>query len=103
MLYRLHCASCHGKEGHGDGPVAAVLTVRPPDLTRLASRAGGEFPTEAVRSAIDGRTEVRGHGSREMPVWGLTFAERDRDAARAGEVEAEIHALVRYRKTRQRR
>jgi len=33
-LYRQHCASCHGPLGHGDGPVAASLTLRPPDLTQ---------------------------------------------------------------------
>ena len=49
-----------------------------------------------MRSFIDGRTEVGAHGAREMPVWGLSFAEPGRDAQREGEVEAEIRALVRY-------
>jgi putative copper resistance protein D len=32
ILYTRHCASCHGPLGHGDGPVSASLTFRPPDL-----------------------------------------------------------------------
>ena len=28
------CASCHGPDAHGDGPLAAQLAVRPPDFTR---------------------------------------------------------------------
>jgi mono/diheme cytochrome c family protein len=102
-LYRIHCASCHGAKGTGDGPVAEALVKKPTDLTALARRPGGEFPRERVRSAIDGRTLVSAHGAREMPVWGLSFAESGRDAARPGEVESEIEALVRYLATIQRR
>lgn len=28
------CSSCHGPDGHGDGPLSAELTLRPPDFTR---------------------------------------------------------------------
>jgi mono/diheme cytochrome c family protein len=96
VLYRMHCASCHGKQGRGDGPVAEDLRVRPADLTGLAKRAGGTFPAQDVAATIDGRTIVRGHGSREMPVWGLTFADRGRDTSQEREVAAEIRAVVRY-------
>ena len=95
-LYRIHCASCHGSKGTGDGPVASALRTKPADLTTLARRADGKFPEERVRSTIDGRTDVGAHGVREMPVWGLSFAEPGRDAQREGEVDAEIRALVRY-------
>lgn len=70
-LYRHHCAACHGLGGHGDGPVAANLSVRVPDLTRIANRHGGTFPEEDVRRIIDGRTIRLAHGTRAMPVWGL--------------------------------
>jgi mono/diheme cytochrome c family protein len=95
-LYRIHCASCHGKGGTGDGPVAPALVKKPPDLTSIAKRAGGKFPEERVRATIDGRTELPAHGAREMPVWGLSFADPGRDVSSEREVEAEIRALVRY-------
>ncbi|MCI0598410.1 MAG: CopD family protein [Beijerinckiaceae bacterium] len=31
--YEQNCTSCHGTSGHGDGPVAASLTVKPADLS----------------------------------------------------------------------
>ena len=73
-LYRVHCASCHGLDGHGDGPVAASLKVEVPDLTRLARRQGGRFPAEQLRRIIDGRTTLPPHGTRTMPVWGQAFS-----------------------------
>ena len=35
-LYTSNCASCHGKTGRGDGPVAAALTPKPVDLVVMA-------------------------------------------------------------------
>ncbi len=32
-LWNLHCASCHGKKGLGDGDKAAQLKTQPPDFT----------------------------------------------------------------------
>jgi mono/diheme cytochrome c family protein len=72
-LYLRYCASCHGADGKGNGPVAASLKTAPADLTGLAKRSGGRFDETAVMSAIDGRRRVSEHGSREMPVWGAVF------------------------------
>jgi putative copper export protein/mono/diheme cytochrome c family protein/peroxiredoxin len=33
VLYREHCAGCHGSTGYGDGPAAAGLHPKPADLT----------------------------------------------------------------------
>ena len=32
-VYEVHCVPCHGKTGHGDGPLGVVLNPRPADLT----------------------------------------------------------------------
>ena len=69
-LYQQHCASCHGMDGRGDGPVATALVVPPSDLTMISARRGGEFPAGELRTWIDGRLAPSAHGSREMPVWG---------------------------------
>jgi mono/diheme cytochrome c family protein len=72
-LYSRFCASCHGDKGFGDGVVAASFNIMVPDLTRIAKRQGGVYPAEKVRQIIDGRTPLRPHGTREMPVWGYEF------------------------------
>jgi mono/diheme cytochrome c family protein len=72
-MYLRYCASCHGTEGRGDGPLAPALTRLPSDLTQLAKRSGGRYDERAVMSAIDGRRQVIEHGTRDMPVWGAIF------------------------------
>jgi mono/diheme cytochrome c family protein len=96
LLYRIHCASCHGETGRGDGPVTDDLKIRPTDLTRLAVSHGGSFPRERVYSSVDGRREVRGHGLGSMPVWGLTFRVPGSDAPQEQEVEQKILDLLAY-------
>jgi mono/diheme cytochrome c family protein len=67
--YMIACAGCHGESAKGDGPIAGLLEIETPDLTGLAQRAGGTFPYEQIVLVVDGRNEIRAHGS-EMPVWG---------------------------------
>jgi mono/diheme cytochrome c family protein len=74
-LYARYCTSCHGRDGRGDGPLAASLKRPPADLTTIAKRAGGRFDESAVLAMIDGRRLVAEHGPREMPVWGARFEE----------------------------
>ena len=38
-LWSLHCASCHGKTGLGDGSKAAQLKTQPEDMTKGASQS----------------------------------------------------------------
>lgn len=71
--YEKYCSSCHGPAGKGNGTMAPLLTFKPADLTQLRKTNKGEFPFWRVYRAIDGRELVRGHGSREMPLWGFVF------------------------------
>ena len=73
MLFRMNCASCHGENADGKGPVAPLLTVAVPDLTRIAARRGGRFPDDEIYQIIDGQAPLAAHGSRHMPVWGYEF------------------------------
>jgi mono/diheme cytochrome c family protein len=96
-LYRLNCASCHGVEGYGDGPVAKSLTVPVPDLTRIAARRGGRFAREEVARIIDGLSPFAAHGSREMPVWGYEFFDpRLDDEAASALANERVSRLVDY-------
>ena len=77
-LFRFYCASCHGRDGKGDGPVASALNRRPPDLTTMARRNGGRFPTDRVERFVTGdREPTIAHGSVDMPVWGPIFQALD--------------------------
>ena len=71
--YRARCATCHGLTGKGDGSVAAYLTRKPSDLTTLAKNNNGILPVTAMYLVITGDTELPGHGTREMPVWGNAY------------------------------
>jgi mono/diheme cytochrome c family protein len=70
-LFRRFCASCHGTNAEGEGTVAPVLRIAPPDLTEIAKRHGGEFPENKIYQIIDGRVPTTAHGTRDMPVWGM--------------------------------
>lgn len=70
-LYDLHCATCHGLAGRGNGPLAPALLLQPSVLRTLAQRKGS-FPMERVVSRIDGRDPLVSHGS-PMPVYGPFF------------------------------
>lgn len=76
QFFERYCSACHGMDGKGHGPVASALRTPPADLTQIAKRRGGKFPVAEIAAYIDGRTEVRAHGSRDMPVWGERFSEQ---------------------------
>lgn len=92
-VFRTYCATCHGASGRGDGPLAGAMRRRPADLTEIAKRNGGEYPSEVVFHTIDGKTPVRGHGGPDMPVWGDAFA-RSRDGGDTATVKDRIDSLV---------
>jgi len=72
--FNAYCAPCHGRTGTGDGPVAPALTTRPADLTTLAIRNDGVFPSRSVREFVThGNPAIAAHGSSDMPIWGPTF------------------------------
>ena len=78
-IFRNYCAACHGVNGTGDGPAAPALKTQLPDLTTIARRNGGRFPTVRIRSLITGDEVLAAHGSREMPIWGPIFHEIEYD------------------------
>ena len=73
LEYLRNCAVCHGPDAKGQGLMSRLLTIRPADLTTLAKKNSGQFPFWQVYRTIDGREEVRSHGTREMPIWGARF------------------------------
>ena len=94
-LFRSYCASCHGTDAKGDGPLAANLRIAPADLTRIAMRNHGKLDAEKVRRAIDGRGPKEIHGGSDMPVWGDAF-KRAGEGYSEAKVKERIDALVDY-------
>ncbi|HEV2200292.1 MAG TPA: c-type cytochrome [Bryobacteraceae bacterium] len=75
-LFHAYCASCHGMDAKGGGPMAASLKIAPADLTRISARNGGVFPKMRVERIISGEEQpASGHGSSAMPVWGPIFSQ----------------------------
>ncbi len=75
-IFVFYCATCHGTDAAGGGPMSPSLVVPPADLTTLAARNGDVFPTARVVMRIDGRDPLISHGSM-MPVYGDFFAGTD--------------------------
>ena len=86
---------CHDQNGKENGPVSAELRTKPTDLTLIAKKNGGVFPSEVLYRIIDGRRTIRAHGSYEMPVWGsIILRSESEEIARN-----RISAIIGYLKT----
>lgn len=92
-MFVSYCQICHGE--HGDGPMADLINVDVPDLTLISARRDGQFPKDQIFKIIDGREEVIGHGSIDMPIWGQTFKESEGLQTEA-QVNERINKLVEY-------
>ena len=79
-LYRAYCASCHGTDAKGGGPMAASLKTKPSDLTQISVHNSGNFPMMRMERFISGEElPASGHGSSDMPVWGPIFSQVTND------------------------
>ncbi len=87
-LYQGHCATCHGVDGAGDGPMAKLLVQPVPDLRTV--EMGNKLELIAV---IDGRGMRAAHGTVDMPVWGWAFREVEQSE---NDVQARLDALAEY-------
>ena len=98
--FRHACAVCHGLGGKGESVMTTLnlLTVRPTDLTQLSKKHQGQFPFWQMYRIIDGREEVKGHGTRDMPIWGEVFrqphgSKRVEETAVIGRILALVYYL----------
>jgi mono/diheme cytochrome c family protein len=97
MYYGQYCAKCHGASGKGDGPQAATLQTKVPDLTQLAKKNGGKFPYMDVLDILDGASPLPSHGGKEMPVWGQTFqSDGSADPMQQAAVRGQLMLLTDY-------
>jgi len=93
-MYKTYCAVCHGIDGRGQGPAAEALRVPPTDLTTMASRNGGKYPSLRVAAIIRGEEVLAAHGTKEMPIWGSLFWTLS--GGHDGEVQQRVSNLNQY-------
>lgn len=93
-LFLQYCASCHGVDGKGSGPVAPSLKSSVPDLTTIEKR-DGKFDQVKIQNIIAGDINFPAHGQKEMPVWGFVFRQK---AGGQAVSTANIYALGNYLK-----
>ena len=72
LAYQVHCARCHGAEGHGDGSDAERLRPPPRDFAADGWRHAPD--ADSVR-----RTIVEGIPDTAMPGWGQSLSRRELD------------------------
>ncbi|MBL8188523.1 MAG: cytochrome c [Acidobacteria bacterium] len=95
QLFQQYCASCHGVDGKGGGPVAASLKNPIPDLTMIEKR-DGKYDQLKVQNIISGEYEIAAHGKKDMPVWGYIFKQKTGSAMTS---RLQIYALGTYLKS----
>ena len=77
LEFQSSCATCHGTDGKGKGPLSGQLKVAPADLTVLAKKNNGVFPVNAVYETIYGIKRIVAHGPPDMPIWGYRYYARN--------------------------
>lgn len=98
-MFKSYCAVCHGLDGKGNGPAASAMKTLPADLTALAQKDGGKYPSSHVAAVIRGQAMTPSHGSQDMPVWGPLFSSISQ--GHEGQVQQRITNLVSYIETLQ--
>ncbi len=73
QMYISYCASCHGVDGKGAGPVALSLQKQPADLSALSRNNGGKFPTQHVIAVLQFGSQAAAHGTAERCRFGVPF------------------------------
>lgn len=98
-MFNSYCAVCHGKDGKGAGPAASAMKSQPSDLTTLAQKNGGKYPSSHIASVIRGQATLVSHGTQDMPVWGplLSSISQGHEA----QVQQRVANLVAYIETLQ--
>lgn len=104
QIYIENCATCHGLQAAGDGPMTGILSVDVPDLRGLSAANDGVFPVLELIAIIDGRNRLTGHGG-PMPVFGYALGGAaqvlDGPDGSPVPVAGDILAIVRWLETQQ--
>lgn len=61
-VFKTNCESCHGPQGHGDGPAGAALDPAPKNLPEVAALAGDDYLYWRVNTGKEGTAMVAWKG-----------------------------------------
>ncbi|HNA89196.1 MAG TPA: cytochrome c [Anaerolineales bacterium] len=61
-VFKTNCESCHGPQGHGDGPAGAALDPTPKNLPELAAQAGDDYLYWRINTGKEGTAMVAWKG-----------------------------------------
>jgi len=61
-VFHTNCETCHGRQGHGDGPAGQALDPRPRNLAQVQTTAGDDFLFWRIREGKPGTSMVAWKG-----------------------------------------
>jgi mono/diheme cytochrome c family protein len=96
QMYLDYCAACHGKDARGNGAAGPALKVPATDLTSLAKKNKGVYPSDHIGAVLEFGVPISAHGSAEMPVWGSLFRSLSTNATSRAAVNQRIANLNKY-------
>jgi mono/diheme cytochrome c family protein len=71
-VFKVNCESCHGPQGHGDGPAGAALEPPPQNLPELAAQVGDDYLFWRINTGVEGTSMVAWKGIlTDEQIWQL--------------------------------
>jgi len=61
-VFRTNCETCHGPQGHGDGPAGQALEPEPGNLAEVQARAGDDYLFWRIHDGKPGTSMVAWRG-----------------------------------------
>ncbi len=61
-VFKTNCESCHGPQGHGDGPAGVALDPQPKNLAVLQQQAGDDYLYWRINTGKEGTSMVAWKG-----------------------------------------
>ena len=61
-VFRANCATCHGPQGHGDGPAGQSLEPKPGNLAQVQTKAGDDYLFWRIHDGKPGTSMVAWKG-----------------------------------------
>lgn len=69
-IFKTNCETCHGPQGHGDGPAGGSLDPKPQNLAKLQEIAGDDYLFWRISAGKEGTSMVAWKGIlSEEQIW----------------------------------